>query len=132
MKIELLDKHPCPCCGYLVHLRQPGYHQVCPICGWEDDLAQLRFVEMPGSANQVSLIKAQVNYMEYGASEKRSLVNSREPVPGELRDREWRSINPARDNIEEPAAGINYSDSYPKDSTVLYYWRSTYWRRIVG
>lgn len=95
-------------------------------------MAQLRFVEMPGSSNQVSLIKAQVNYMEYGASEKRNLVNSREPVPGEPRDHEWRPINPAGDNIEEPASGINYSDSYPKDSTVLYYWRSTYWRKIVG
>ncbi len=95
-------------------------------------MAQLRFVEMPGSSNHVSLIKAQVNYMEYGASEKRNLVNAREPVPGELRDQDWRPVNPSGDNIEEPAAGINYIESYPKDSTVLYYWRSTYWRKIVG
>ena len=95
-------------------------------------MAQLRFVEMPGGANQVSLKKAQVNYLEYGASEKRKRITSREPVPGELRDQAWRLVNPAIDNIEEPAGGINYSDSYPKDSTILYYWRSTYWRRIVG
>lgn len=36
-------KFPCPCCGYLVFDREPGFHQVCPICGWEDDLSQLRF-----------------------------------------------------------------------------------------
>ena len=29
--------------------------------------------------------------------------------------------------------GESYADSYPyEDTTVLYYWRSTHWRRIVG
>ena len=31
----------------------PGFHQVCPICGWEDNLAQLRFPLMPGAPNAV-------------------------------------------------------------------------------
>ena len=56
------QKFPCPCCGYCVHEHEPGFHQVCPICGWEDDLSQLRFVAMPGSSNTVSLIDAQQNY----------------------------------------------------------------------
>jgi hypothetical protein len=50
-----LEKFPCPCCGHLVHDREPGFHQTCPICGWEDDLSQLRFPLMPGSSNTVCL-----------------------------------------------------------------------------
>ena len=42
-------------------------------------------------------------------------------------------VDAAKDNIEEPAAGIDYAESYPTDDpTVLYYWRSTYWRRLVS
>ncbi|MEU0987837.1 CPCC family cysteine-rich protein [Streptomyces sp. NPDC005953] len=34
--------YPCPCCGRLVHQSPPGSFQICPVCGWEDDLVQLR------------------------------------------------------------------------------------------
>ncbi len=45
----------------------------------------------------------------------------------------WRLIDPRTDNIEEPRRGVRYADSYPwQDHTVLYYWRATYWRRLVG
>ena len=44
-----------------------------------------------------------------------------------------RPVDVQRDNIEEPQRGQKYADSYPyEDTTVLYYWRTTYWRRIVG
>jgi rubrerythrin len=36
-------KYPCPGCGYLVFDEPPGSYEICPICFWEDDLAQLRF-----------------------------------------------------------------------------------------
>ena len=130
--LESNEIYPCPCCGYQVHKYPPGYHEVCPICGWEDELSQLRFVEMPGISNHVTLIRAQENFVEYGVSEKRNLGLGREPVPGEKRDIDWRPIDPAKDNIEEPHSGIDYATSYPEDTTVLYYWRSTYWRRVVG
>ncbi len=126
-------KFPCPCCGHLVHDREPGFHQTCPICGWEDDLTQLRFPLMPGSSNGVCLAEAQRNFSSYGASERRNQGQTREPVDGEPRDGDWRPIDPARDNVEEPSRGIPYADSYPwPDTTVLYYWRSTYWRRVVS
>ena len=112
---------------------QPGSSERCPICLWEDDLAQLRFPRMPGSANHVSLEDAQRNYADCGAAERRNAGAVRAPVAGDVRDQGWRPLDPARDNIEEPRRGIDYSDSYPlADTTVLYYWRPTYWRRLAS
>ncbi len=127
------EKYPCPCCGHRVHDLEPGFHQICPICGWEDDLSQLRFPQMPGSSNGVCLQEAQRNFEEYGASERRTRGTTRVPVDGEEREQGWRPLDVARDNVEQPRRGIAYADSYPwPDTTVLYYWRSTYWRRVVG
>ncbi|MGA7979112.1 MAG: CPCC family cysteine-rich protein [Chromatiaceae bacterium] len=127
------ERFPCPCCGYRVFDFQPGFHQVCPICGWEDDLSQLRFPLMPGSSNRVSLCDAQQNFQDYGASERRNLGTTRKPVEGEEIEDGWRQLDLAVDNVEHPKRGERYADSYPlSDTTVLYYWRSTYWRRVVG
>jgi hypothetical protein len=126
-------KFPCPCCGYLVFDYQPGFHQVCPICGWEDDLSQLRFPLMPGGANSVSLEDAQRNYCEFGASARRKRDRIRAPLDDEELDKGWRLLDTAVDNVEEPSRGNSYGNSYPwPDTTVLYYWRTTYWRRLVG
>lgn len=126
-------KYPCPCCGYRVFHYQPGSHERCPICLWEDDLAQLRFPRMPGSANMVSLESAQHNFESFGSAERRNMAVTRAPVDGEERDTSWRPLDPKRDNVEEPQGGINYADTYPlADTTVLYYWRETYWRRLVS
>lgn len=126
------QKFPCPCCGYLVYDRQPGGHEKCPICGWEDDLAQLRFPRMPGSANRVSLESAQQNFAHMGVAERRYLGEGREPLEDEPREQAWRPLDPQRDNVEEPQRG-SYAGSYPEDdTTVLYYWRPTYWRRLAS
>jgi hypothetical protein len=126
-------KFPCPCCGHVVFDFEPGFHQVCPICGWEDDLSQLRFPLMPGSSNVVSLYEAQRNFVSYGASERRNEGRTRAPVDGETVESGWRPLNLEQDNPEHPSRGNRYGDSYPwPDTTVLYYWRSTYWRRLVG
>jgi hypothetical protein len=127
------EKFPCPCCGYLVFDHLPGFHQDCPICGWQDDLSQLRFPLMPGSSNTVSLLEAQQNFLRYGASERRNVGKTRDPMDDEEVEQGWRVLNPEHDNIELPSRGNSYGDSYPwPDTTVLYYWRSTYWRRVVG
>ncbi len=126
-------KYPCPCCGYLVFNTYPGSYQTCPICLWQDNLAQLRFPLMPGAANTVSLERGQQNYRECGAAEKRNSGLTREPFEAERRDPQWRPLDRGRDNIEEPQRGIDYADSYPiQDTTVLYYWRDSYWRRYSG
>lgn len=133
MAIPTIEKFPCPCCGYRVFARQPGSSEKCPICQWEDDLAQLRFPSMPGSANHVSLEQAQLNFAECGAAELRHRGEGRPPFKDETREQDWRPIDPARDNVEEPQRGISYGDSYPlADTTVLYYWRTTYWRRLAS
>ena len=127
------DKYPCPCCGYLVFDREPGNHESCPICGWEDDMAQLRFPLMPGSSNHVSLQDAQRNFEDYGAAERRYRGMTREPLDDDRREPGWRLLDSSIDNIEEPRRGENYANTYPwRDPTVLYYWRGTYWRRISG
>lgn len=127
------EKFPCPCCGHLVHDREPGFHQTCPICGWEDDLAQLRFPLMPGAGNTVSLEEAQRNYQSYGASERRNVGSTRAPLDEEQVEEGWRPLDPQVDNVERPSRGVRYADSYPwPDTTVLYYWRRTYWRRMVS
>jgi hypothetical protein len=127
------SKFPCPCCGYFVFYRQPGNHENCPICLWEDDLAQLRFPRMPGSANSVSLEQAQHNFADFGTAERRHRGEGREPFDEETREDGWRPLDASLDNVEEPQGGIDYSDSYPlADTTVLYYWRDTYWRRFAS
>jgi hypothetical protein len=127
------QRYPCPCCGHLVFDLEPGHHQTCPICLWEDDLAQLRFPRMPGSANAVSLQRAQHNYQTFGAAERRNEGLTREPTAGEVVEDGWRLLDPRIDNIEEPQRGESYADTYPwRDPTVLYYWRSSYWRKLVG
>ncbi len=131
--IPILEElFPCPCCGFRVFTLPPGFHQVCPICSWEDNLAQLRFPLMPGGANRESLQVAQRNFREFGAADRYSLDRVRAPDESDRRERDWRPLDPRTDNIEEPRAGIKYADSYPEDTTVLYYWRGSYWRRIVG
>lgn len=120
---------PCPCCGYLVFDYPPGYHGCCPICCWEDDLAQLRFPNMPGSANRVSLFEAQRNYSRTGSVDRFHQGETREPELHDRRETGWRQLDENIDNIEEPRRGLDYSTNYPQDTTVLYYWRDTYWRQ---
>lgn len=127
------ERFPCPCCGHLVHAQVPGSNKVCPICGWEDDLAQLRFPLMPGSSNHVSLQEGQRNFQSFGAAERRNRGTLRDAEGHEPLEPGWRPLDPARDNIELPRRGIGYADSYPwPDTTVLYYWRETYWRRLAS
>lgn len=124
-------QYPCPCCGYIVYRKKPGNHEVCPICRWEDDLSQLRFVDMVGGVNDVSLVQAQQNYYAYGACSQRRALEAQKPLPEKERDAQWRPVDKEIDNIETPQRGEDYSLTYPyTDTTVLYYWRAEYWRRL--
>lgn len=111
---------PCPCCGYLVFDEPPGSYSICPICYWEDDLSQLRFVDT-GGAN-IPLIEAQKNFKNFGAIESRFAKNVRAPLPSDKKEPNWRPIDLSKD-LEKRVPGKDYGSTYPKDLTELYYWR---------
>lgn len=111
---------PCPCCGYLVFHEPLGSYAICRVCGWEDDISQLRFPSLSG-ANELSLIEAQQQFMGH-------LSPGWTPKPYAPLDAGWHMIDPVADNIDIPAEGIDYDNSYPSESASLYYWRSNYWR----
>ena len=116
-------KYPCPCCGYLTLDEGPGKYDICPICDWEDDLSQLRFPTMGGGANNMSLIEAQANYAKIGAKDSGHLEHARKPGSQDIRDRDWRPIDPRIDRIEIPERGRDYGTTYNEDLTTYYYWR---------
>ena len=120
-------KYPCPCCGYLVFDESPGSSEICPICFWEDDLSQLRFARSTG-ANHVSLVDAQENFIKEGVSELRFRSNVRAPTASDFREPQWRRLDLYTDTFEEPVDGMDYGNTYPDDTTRLYYWRDNYWR----
>jgi hypothetical protein len=117
--------YPCPCCGHLVFEEPPGSYDICLVCFWEDDLAQLRWPGLAGGANAVSLNEAQMNFAKFGAIEERFATDVRTPTPDEPRDPEWRPIN-AADAFEAP----DDAAPWPPDPTLLYYWRQTFWRTL--
>jgi anaerobic ribonucleoside-triphosphate reductase len=39
MNAATTARWPCPCCGYQVFTGPPGSYEICPVCGWEDDLS---------------------------------------------------------------------------------------------
>ena len=42
---------PCPCCGNLTYDEPPGSYQICEVCSWEDDHAQLRWPTLDSGPN---------------------------------------------------------------------------------
>lgn len=123
--IVLERMYTCPCCGRLVFTEPPGSDDICLVCFWQDDLAQLRWPGLAGGANSVSLREAQRNFLELGASEARFVGDVRPPTAEETLDADWRPINDA-DPFEAP----DESAPWPNDSTALYYWRPSFWRRV--
>ncbi len=113
--------HPCPCCGFLVFAEPPGSYDICTVCGWEDDVSQLRFPTI-GGANR-PLVECQ---REFLASPPETGVQLRYPNDSLQRDPTWRPIDPDSDYIEVPAPGVDYGTTYPDDWTALYYWRRTH------
>src|SRR5262245_13967431 len=125
-----MNTYPCPCCGYLVFDEPPGSYNICPICFWEDDISQLRFVTMSGGANRVSLVEGQRNFISIGASEERLRAFVRSLSAADRRDARWRPVEAASGDIEVSVPGKEYGQTYPQDPQALYYWRDTYWRRM--
>jgi hypothetical protein len=124
--MERQEKHPCPCCGYLV-FDEAGSDDICPICGWEDDVSQLRFATMSGGANRPSLWDAQRNYAAHGYRDDRAAPHVRKPKSDEARDPLWRSVT--AEDIEVASPGVDQGQTYPATTAELYYWRPEYFRK---
>nr|WP_314252474.1 CPCC family cysteine-rich protein [Streptomyces sp. DSM 40907] len=63
----------------------PGHHEICPVCGWQDDGADYRDPDhYVGGPNHVTLRGARENYRDFGASERRRIDRVRPPLPAEV------------------------------------------------
>jgi hypothetical protein len=102
-----------PCCGYLVFDEPPGSYLICAVCGWEDDISQLRFPTMGGA--QSPLLDCQAAVAQRGVDTATRAQFQRDPS--------WRPIDLSREEVEVPEPGVDYGMSYPDDPTDLYYWR---------
>ncbi|MGW0659944.1 CPCC family cysteine-rich protein [Streptodolium elevatio] len=58
----MIVKYPCVCCGRLTMHEQPGSHEICPVCFWEDDAVQLRWPDRAAGANRTALTEAQRDF----------------------------------------------------------------------
>ena len=74
----------CPCCGCYTLEEGGGRYEICEVCGWEDDPAQLRDPDLAGGANDVSLNEARENYLRIGACCEADIDNVRPPTEEEL------------------------------------------------
>lgn len=78
------EHYACPCCGYLTLAEEPpGTYEVCPVCFWEDDVAQGEDPNLEGGANAVSLVEARENFAECGATAREHMGEVRKPRPEE-------------------------------------------------
>ncbi|ASU78846.1 hypothetical protein CDG81_11780 [Actinopolyspora erythraea] len=116
---------PCPCCGYLVHDSPPGSYDICRVCFWEDDLVQLRWPWYIDGANSESLVEAQNQYCT-DIHAGRSRLSKWFAKKGPLKESEFRPIDPEIDNFDS-VHDTKYE--WPKDNTLLYWWRSSFWMR---
>lgn len=114
------DIFPCPCCGYLVFPAMAGSFDVCPICYWEDDDAQLLDPNHVGESNRISLIEAQNNFMEKGWSDKRFAPQVSKPTPEDQRAPGWRRVREGTDD-ERP---LEMREEWTGEVRLkmLYYW----------
>jgi hypothetical protein len=99
----------------------PGTEELCPICGWRDDLMHLRFPLFSGMPNGISLVDAQLNYSLIGAKYPDSLKSVRFADAADERDADWRAIDL---DIDQPETiPVDFDGlSEPEDPTSLYYW----------
>lgn len=123
---EMRRKYPCPVCGFLVFHEPPGSYEVCEVCDWEDDALQLEFAtSMAGGANAETLADAQAAFLKVEARLVRRRFGTTFP---RMRDPQWRPIDVSRDTF--PAWGVDSEERAPSAGEELYYWRSTFWRRV--
>ncbi len=116
-----MSRYTCPSCGYRVFDGPPGTEQLCPICGWRDDLMHLRFPLFNGMPNGIALVDAQLNYSLIGAKDASVLKDVRFPTAQDERDPDWRPLDADVDTFAEPPIDFD-GLAEPEDPATLYYW----------
>jgi hypothetical protein len=123
--------YACVCCGYLTLSEPPGSHEICPLCGWEDDVYQLRWPYRPGGANKSSLIAAQKRLATSGFGRERDQARTADVADFD-RVPFWRPIDVGRDRFEPRGGPLA---PWPEDRTVLYWWRrrigTAWWENVA-
>ena len=77
-------KYACPCCGYkTMGHSEAEYHDICPICYWENDPVQNENEEYTGGSNRISLKEARKNFASFGAMSKAVMGYVRSPYEDE-------------------------------------------------
>lgn len=78
-------RYGCPCCNFLtLDEKPPGSFVICPVCGWEDDIAQFYNPNLAGGANLVSLNEARRNFADFAASDRKCLARVRAAKADEI------------------------------------------------
>ena len=83
--MESVPAFPCPACGFLTLGQPPGSYDICDVCGWEDDPAQLASPRLGGGANRESLLEAQAAVLKRWPIEVQS-------AEGFAREPSWRPL----------------------------------------
>lgn len=77
-------KFKCPCCGYkTMEHDEAEYHDICPVCFWENDPVQNENENFAGGANEICLSDAKKNFSSFGAVVEDMVKYVREPFESE-------------------------------------------------
>jgi hypothetical protein len=81
----LTKSYLCPCCRFQT-LYERGGDDICPVCFWHDDGQDEADADrvLGGPNRHLSLRQAQINFREFGASDRRRLAFVRSPTPDEI------------------------------------------------
>lgn len=71
----------CACCGSLTVAEE---YDICPVCGWEKDNVQEKFIGFRGGANKLCLAEARELYRLKGCSDEALAGIVRPPEPDEI------------------------------------------------
>jgi hypothetical protein len=74
------ERFHCPCCGYRT-LYSTGMFEICPVCNWEDDPADVGDPDRVSGPNYCSLTEGRAHFASSGAKSARALARGRVRAP---------------------------------------------------
>lgn len=111
------EKVTCNVCGYKTLDARCDW-DICPICGWEDDVLVTK-EDLKSPANRGTRVsQAQANFMMFGASLRSRTALVRSPDESDERDKKWMPMDEALQILKESdqASKLRH-DTPPNDVT---------------